>query len=319
MVRRDDDDGTDPKKSRCASPAGASPVPVSIGAPGSRSPEPREIAEAEARRQEPENIGRQGRGPQHEVKLAASTDSQSGSRADHVTVKATSSTRSTSEANDEDSRGVWSAARVHGEARNTGDPSARPRVRGTRTDQADGQAIAVQRKSEGIVVPVMTAPQNAVGGKGPWGGHDDENRNDKGMVATRGAGTSSHRRPNSPGPHLKVDNVARLQRRLGAAAKRDEGRRFHALFDRIWRRDVLEKAWNRVKRNRGAAGVDAETIDSIRALGEETFLNDLSKTSAQESTDRRRCGGTGFRKQMEDDVRWEFRRCVIASCRRRRS
>ncbi len=77
---------------------------------------------------------------------------------------------------------------------------------------------------------------------------------------------------------MKIDNVERLQRRLGAAAKRDEGRRFHALFDRIWRRDVLEKAWNRVKRNQGAAGVDAETIASIRALGEESFLDDLSKT-----------------------------------------
>ena len=77
---------------------------------------------------------------------------------------------------------------------------------------------------------------------------------------------------------MKIDNVERLQRRLGAAAKRDEGRRFHALFDRIWRRDVLEKAWDRVKRNKGAAGVDAETIASIRALGEEAFLNDLSKT-----------------------------------------
>jgi len=43
MVRRDDDDGFDPALSRCASPAGVSPVPVSVGAPGSRSPEPREI------------------------------------------------------------------------------------------------------------------------------------------------------------------------------------------------------------------------------------------------------------------------------------
>ncbi len=77
---------------------------------------------------------------------------------------------------------------------------------------------------------------------------------------------------------MKVDNVTRLQHRLGAAAKRDEGRRFHALFDRIWRRDVLEKAWNRVKRNQGAAGVDSETIASIVALGEESFLNELSKT-----------------------------------------
>ena len=199
-MRRDDTIGSsDPELSGCASPAGASPASVSIGAPSSRSPEPREIAETEARRQEPSN-GRQGRGPQHEVKLAASTDSQPGSRADHFTAKATSSAR-TSEANVEDSRGVGSAARVHGEARNTGDPSARFAVTNTRVEQADGQAIAVQRKSEGIVVPVMMAPQNAVGGKGPWGGHDDENRDDKGMVATRGAGNPSHRRPNHPGLH----------------------------------------------------------------------------------------------------------------------
>jgi hypothetical protein len=200
MVRREDDDGSlDPELSRCASPAGASPASVSIGTPSSRSPESREIVEAEARRREPSN-GRQGRGPQHEVKLAASTEKQSGSRAAHVTAKATSSTRK-SEAIVEDSRGVRSAARVHGEARNTGDPSTWSLVRDTRIDQADGQAIAVQRKSEGIVVLMMTAPQNAVGGKGPWGGHDDGNRNDKGMVATRGAGNPSHRRPNHPGLH----------------------------------------------------------------------------------------------------------------------
>gem|GEM_PF-4020916 len=70
MVRRDDDDGSqDPELSRCASPAGASPASVSVGAPSSGSPEPREIVEAEARRQEPVNNGRQGRGPQQEVKL----------------------------------------------------------------------------------------------------------------------------------------------------------------------------------------------------------------------------------------------------------
>jgi RNA-directed DNA polymerase len=177
----------------------------------------------------------------------------------------------------EDSRGVGSAARIHGEARNTGDPSAQSQVKDTRSEQAEGQARA-ERKSEGIVVPMMTAPQNAVGGKGPWGGHDDGNRNDKGMVATRGAGTPSRRRPNSPDRSSSVDNVERLQRRLGAAAKRNRGRRFHALYDRIWRSDVLEKAWGRVKRNKGAAGVDAETIASIRALGEESFLDDLSKT-----------------------------------------
>ena len=234
--------------------------------------------DAEARRQEPVNNGRQGRGPQHEVKLAASTETQSGSRTAHFTVKATSSTKQSEVVVVEDSRGVGSAARVQGEARNTGDPSTRPSVRGTRSEQAEGQARAVQRKSEGIVVPMMTAPQNAVGGKGPWGGHDNGSRNDKGMVATGGVGNPSRGRPNNPVLRTKDDNVERLQRCLGAAAKRNGGRRFHALFDRIWRRDVLEKAWDRVKRNKGAAGVDAETIASIRALGEESFLNELSKT-----------------------------------------
>ncbi len=276
MVRRDDDDGIDPLTSRCASLAGESPVPVSVGAPGSRSPESRETSKAEARRQEPRE-GRQGRGPQHDVKLAASTEIQPGSRAAHFTAKVMSATER-SETTDAGSRGVWSAARVQGEARNTGDPSAWSQVRDTRLDQADGQAIAVQRKSEGIVLPMMTAPQNAVGGKGPWGGHDDGSRNDKGMVESRAVGNPSHRRPNSPDRHLTVDNVERLQRSLGAAAKRHTGRRFHALYDRISRRDVLEKAWNRVKRNKGAAGVDKQTIDSIRALGEESFLCDLSKT-----------------------------------------
>ena len=76
---------------------------------------------------------------------------------------------------------------------------------------------------------------------------------------------------------MKTDNVERLQQRLGAAAKRSTGRRFHALYDRIWRSDVLENAWNRVKRNKGAAGVDQQTIDGIRALGAESFLDDLSK------------------------------------------
>ena len=127
------------------------------------------------------------------------------------------------------------------------------------------------------MVPVKVAPQNAAGGKDPWGGHDDEHRNDKGMVARGDAGVPARSQPNSPGRRKSVDNVTRLQRRLGAAAKRSTGRRFHALYDRISRRDVLEEAWKRVKRNKGAAGVDAETIVSIRALGEETFLDDLSK------------------------------------------
>jgi len=198
MVRRDGEDETPVgiDEPCCASPAGASPVPVSVGAPGSRSPASRETSGVEARRQEPRE-GRQGRGPQHEVKLAASTDTQLGRRAAHVTAKATSATRR-SELIVAGSHGVGSAARVQGEARNTGDPSARPSSGQRDSTRPSAKATAVQRKSEGIVVPERTAPQKAVGGKGTWGGHDDGSRNDKGMVEARAAGNPSHRRPNSP-------------------------------------------------------------------------------------------------------------------------
>jgi RNA-directed DNA polymerase len=54
--------------------------------------------------------------------------------------------------------------------------------------------------------------------------------------------------------------VRQLQRRLWAAARQSEGRRFHALFDRVCRGDVLREAWGRVKQNRGAAGVDRVTL-----------------------------------------------------------
>jgi len=81
--------------------------------------------------------------------------------------------------------------------------------------------------------------------------------------------------PNSPGGHPPSDKVRSLQRRLWAAAKRSPERRFHALLDRIWRPDVLQEAWRRVKRNRGSAGVDRATLAEIEQRGIEAFLTDL--------------------------------------------
>ena len=72
-----------------------------------------------------------------------------------------------------------------------------------------------------------------------------------------------------------IDKVQRLQNRLREAAKRHPGRRFHALYDRIWRSDVLLEAWKRVKRNRGVAGVDAQTIAAIEQHGVERFLGEI--------------------------------------------
>lgn len=72
-----------------------------------------------------------------------------------------------------------------------------------------------------------------------------------------------------------MDKVRELQRQLFKAAKRDQGRRFHALYDRIYRGDVLMEAWKRVRANRGAAGVDEETLSAIEAGGVEEFLREL--------------------------------------------
>jgi group II intron reverse transcriptase/maturase len=72
-----------------------------------------------------------------------------------------------------------------------------------------------------------------------------------------------------------IVKVRQLQRRLWVAAKRSPDRRFHALMDRIWRRDVLQAAWQRVKANRGAAGVDRETLDRVEQYGVERMLDEL--------------------------------------------
>jgi group II intron reverse transcriptase/maturase len=81
--------------------------------------------------------------------------------------------------------------------------------------------------------------------------------------------------PNDPGGRRPRDKVRELQRRLCAAAKRAPGRRFHALYDHLWRSDVLWEAWKRVRRNRGAAGVDGQSLLDVEQYGVERFLEEL--------------------------------------------
>jgi RNA-directed DNA polymerase len=88
------------------------------------------------------------------------------------------------------------------------------------------------------------------------------------------AGTA---RPSYPDRCLPVDKVRRLQRKLWAAAKQSEGRRFHALYDRIYRDDVLVEAWRRVRANRGAAGVDRVTLEAVEGYGVERMLAGLAR------------------------------------------
>jgi RNA-directed DNA polymerase len=73
-----------------------------------------------------------------------------------------------------------------------------------------------------------------------------------------------------------VDRVRALQRVLYRCAKQDRDRRFHALYDKVARSDVLWRAWGEVRANRGAAGVDGVTIDDVVRSGVGDFLDELA-------------------------------------------
>lgn len=216
------------------------------------------------RRREPYS-GERARGPQHEVNLAASTDEQPGSRAAHVTAKATTDAQEPERA--AGPGGVRRAARVQGVARNTGGPSRQPESGQGGSYKPKAKTRADERESEGIVVPQRAVGQNAAGGKGPYGGQTDRGGKREGMAGRTG--------PNDLHERKLVDKVRQLQRRLWAAAKRAPKRRFHALYDRIYRGDVLWEAWKRVRRNRGASGLDGQTLAGVEQYGVERFVEEL--------------------------------------------
>jgi group II intron reverse transcriptase/maturase len=112
----------------------------------------------------------------------------------------------------------------------------------------------------------MAVTNNAAGGKDPCGGQVGGGGKREGMGQIG---------PNHPAGRPPRDKVRQLQRRLWIAAKRSSGRRFHALYDRIWRSDVLHEAWKRVRRNRGSAGLDAQTIADVERYGVERFIEEL--------------------------------------------
>ena len=182
-------------------------------------------------------------------------------RADHTTAKATDS--GWRPELPLDIPGVLVTARCEGRTRNTGDPT--PHAERPARDRAHKGETEVARRGEGV----RGAHSTEEGGDKPL-----EGRGPALMVPVcKGKREGMTERSNNP-----VDKVRELQRRLWVAAKQAKTRRFHALYDRIWRSDVLWEAWNRVRANGGAAGVDKETFDDIEREGVEAFLNGIAET-----------------------------------------
>ncbi len=78
------------------------------------------------------------------------------------------------------------------------------------------------------------------------------------------------------GQQHPIEKSQELQRKLYRAAKKCRNRRFHALYDRVFRPDVLWRAWQEVRANGGSAGVDGETLEDVERRGVGNFLESIS-------------------------------------------
>jgi RNA-directed DNA polymerase len=78
------------------------------------------------------------------------------------------------------------------------------------------------------------------------------------------------------GRGIPADPVRALQHALYRAAKADPGRRFHALYDKARRRDVLWRAWAAVRSNNGAPGIDKITLAQVEEYGIDRLLGELA-------------------------------------------
>jgi RNA-directed DNA polymerase len=72
-----------------------------------------------------------------------------------------------------------------------------------------------------------------------------------------------------------LESVQKLQTALHAKAKGEPKYRFYALYDKVYRKDVLWAAWRRCRINGGAPGVDGQTFEDIEMYGETKWLDEL--------------------------------------------
>src|ERR1041385_9271620 len=131
-------------------------------------------------------------------------------------------------------------------------------------DAREGQA-GVFGESERSIVPAKLG--NASGGKGPQFQFNVQSGE------SREIGVSL----------LPPPKVRKLQETLHAKAKSAPNYRFYALYDKVYRRDILAYAYDCCLENQGAAGVDGQTFTDIEAYGTERWLDALAETLRQQT------------------------------------
>jgi len=169
-----------------------------------------------------------------------------------------------------------------------------------RVDKAEPKRRGAGRESEGFIVPRTARRVQPCVGKEPCLGRASGRGKDEGLAkasfprarsaVTRGATTETgnpHRpkagveakpRLGKIGPSDSREKVRELQEKLRTTAKRDGKRQFPRLYDRMQGSHVLWEAWRRVRANRGAAGVDGETLQAIERAGVDGLLAEIQES-----------------------------------------
>lgn len=132
----------------------------------------------------------------------------------------------------------------------------------TQPEPREGQAGSAG-VADRLVVPMR--PGNAGGGKGPEFKAKVQRREKGGLAMSL----------------TTPEKIRKLQRTFYAKAKEQPGYRFHQLYDKVWREDILAFAYQRCKANKGAAGVDGQSFGQIEAYGSERWLGELTEDLRQ--------------------------------------
>ncbi len=106
-------------------------------------------------------------------------------------------------------------------------------------------------------------------------------------------------------------SVQKLQMALQAKAKEHPGFRFYALYDKMYREDILQFAYASCKANDGAAGVDEEEFEDIEAYGRDRWLGELT----QELREKKYQPQAVRREMATGAGPWAFPRSAIGRCR----